>query len=64
MTQKRIDQHEIPEADRLDQLTPIDPSDAVEGFEHRETVPTLVDEADWIDQQIPVPIDDPEEEER
>ncbi|MFC6234425.1 hypothetical protein ACFPZL_04940 [Leucobacter soli] len=58
MTEKR----EVPEADRLDQLTPIDQSVAVEAFEHRDTAPALVNEADWIDQQIPVPVDDPEQE--
>ena len=56
MTQKR----EVPEADRLDQLTPIDQSVAVEAFEHCDTAPALVNEADWIDQQIPVPVDVPE----
>lgn len=58
MTEKR----EVPEADRLDQLTPIDQIVSVEAFEHCDTVPPLVNEADWIDQQIPVPVDDPEQE--
>lgn len=58
MTEKR----EVPEADRLDQLTPIDQSVAVEAFEHCDTASALVNEADWIDQQISVPVDDPEQE--
>lgn len=64
MTQKRVDQYDLPETDRLDQLTPIDLDDTDDAFDHPESAPTSVNEADWIDQQRPVPLDDPGLEER
>lgn len=64
MPEKWKDLGDIPEADLADQLTPIDPSDSGEEFENYESAPSLVNDADWIDQQLPVPLDDPEWEER
>lgn len=61
-TEKRIESSEIPESDLLDQTTPIDPSDTVETLEDNQVAPTFANEADWIDQQIPVPVDDAERE--
>lgn len=53
--------HDVPEADRVDQLTPVDPDER----EHTEIPPTpgsFVDEGDWLDQQRDVPLDEPEEQ--
>lgn len=61
--EKRDESNEIPENDLLDQAAPIDPNDDADPFEDSRAVPAAVSEADWVDQQIPVPVDDPEREE-
>lgn len=58
-----IESSEIPESDLLDQTTPIDPNDTVEELGGNQVARDFVNEADWIDQQIPVPVDDTEREE-
>lgn len=58
MTKDPIDPTiESSEADLVDQLTSVDPTD-----EPDEIAPPqgLVDEADWLDQQRSAPLDDPE----
>lgn len=62
MTQKRIEHYDVPQSDRSDQSIPIDPDDTVDVFEHQEAVPPFVNDADWIDQQIVVPVDEPDPE--
>ncbi|MFT3888982.1 MAG: hypothetical protein QM713_12585 [Arachnia sp.] len=49
---------EINEADLVEQLIPVDPADEV--VEPDGGADDLVDEADWLDQQVEVPANDPE----
>lgn len=62
-TERRGVGSEIPESDLVDRSTPMDPIDPDQPFEDSQVVPALVNETDWVDQQIPVPIDDSEREE-
>lgn len=61
-TERRLDMDEKPEGDLIDQITPVDPDHEEESFEDRPRVPFSADEADWIDQQIPAPLDEEEQE--
>ncbi len=51
---------EIDEADLIDQLMPVDPDEV--DLEPDGELAGLVDEADWLDQQVDAPIDDPRDE--
>ena len=62
-SKKPSESSEIPEGDLLDQTTPIDPNDTVEAPGENQVAPGFVGEADWVDQQIPVPLDEAEREE-
>lgn len=62
--EKRVENNEIPENDLLDQAATVDPDGAADPFEYGQFDPTAVNEPDWVDQQIPVPIDEAEREER
>ncbi|HMS36266.1 MAG TPA: hypothetical protein PKA93_03805 [Arachnia sp.] len=48
---------EIDEADLIDQLVPVDPSEL--DLEPDGALEGLVDEADWLDQQVDASVDDP-----
>ncbi len=48
---------EIDEADLIDQLVPVDPSEL--DLEPDGELEGLVDEADWLDQQVDASVDDP-----
>lgn len=47
---------EIDEADLIDQLVPVDPSEL--DLEPDGELEGLVDEADWLDQQVDASVDD------
>ena len=48
---------EIDEADLIDQLVPVDPDEV--DLEPDGELEGLVDEADWLDQQVDASVDDP-----
>jgi hypothetical protein len=53
---------DVPEADLLDQLAPVDPSDEEPDPEPLSTAAEPVSEVDWVEQQRAVPLDDEPEE--
>ncbi|WP_162903855.1 hypothetical protein [Leucobacter sp. wl10] len=49
---------EIPEADRLEQLAPVDPNEDDEAPQPLAAAKQPVSEGDWVEQQRAVPLDD------
>ncbi len=49
---------EVPDADFLEQAIPVDPGDHEEGPAPLSSASNPVSEADWVDQQRTVPLDD------
>lgn len=52
---------EVPEEDLKDQLTPTDPHDEDDRFRPLHDASSPVSEGDWVDQQISVPLDEPDQ---